>query len=328
LRENEKMKLQTNIPLTPQENQIDYKSNIVLLGSCFVENIGEKLEYYKFQNLQNPFGILFHPIAIEKLVARAINNSLFIEEDVYFHNDQWYCFEVHSSVNASEKEVLLDILNKKLIEIKTYLKSASHIIVTFGTAWVYRFIETNSIVANCNKIPQKQFTKELLSVDEVAVSIRNIISLIKDINPKVNFITTISPVRHLKDGFVENNRSKAHLISGLQSVVEEVSKKERSLSQVEVFPSFEIMMDELRDYRFYKEDMIHPNKTAISIIWNAFLEVWISSNTNETRKEIEVIQSGLQHKPFRPESKAHQHFLEKLKDKITILQSKFPYIKF
>ena len=157
------MKLQTNIPLAPQENQIDYNSKVILLGSCFVENVGDKLEYYKFQNLQNPFGILFHPIAIEKLVSRAIHNSLFKEEDVYFHNELWYCFEVHSSVFALEKELLLQLLNEKLLELRAYLLSASHIIVTFGTAWVYRFIETNSVVANCNKIPQKEFKKELTS---------------------------------------------------------------------------------------------------------------------------------------------------------------------
>ncbi len=319
------MKLQTNIPITHQENQIDYKSKIVLLGSCFVENIGEKLEYYKFQNLQNPFGILFHPIAIEKLVARAINNSLFIEEDVYFHNDRWYCFEVHSSVNASEKEVLLDILNKKLIEIKTYLKSASHVILTFGTSWIYRFIETNSIVANCNKIPQKQFHKELLTVEDITISIKNIFTLIKEANPKACIIATVSPIRHIKDGFVENTRSKAHLITAIHKVLS--SNESRNKSEI-YFPSFEIMMDELRDYRFYKEDMIHPNKTAISIIWNAFLEVWISSNTSETRKEIEVIQSGLQHKSFHPESKAHQHFLAKLKAKINSIKKEIPHIEF
>ena len=322
------MKLQTNIPLTSQENQIDYNSKVLLLGSCFVENIGEKLEYYKFQNLQNPFGILFHTIAIEKLVSRAIQNTLFKEEDVYFHNELWYSFEVHSSVFASEKELLLQILNEKLVELRSYLLSASHIIITYGTAWVYRFIETNSIVANCNKIPQKKFTKELLSVDAIAASTRNIISLIKDINPKVNFITTISPVRHLKDGFVENNRSKAHLISGLQAVIDEASKKESTLSQVEVFPSFEIMMDELRDYRFYKEDMIHPNNTAISIIWNAFNEVWIADKTKQQQKEIGAIQTGLSHKPFHPESKGHQKFLKDLNLKIKNIQGQISHIRF
>jgi len=319
------MKLQTNIPLTPQENQIDYNSKVILLGSCFVENIGEKLEFYKFQNLQNPFGILFHPIAIEKLVSRAIHNTLFKEEDVYFHNELWYCFEVHSSVFALEKELLLQLLNEKLLELRAYLLSASHIIVTFGTAWVYRFIETNSVVANCNKIPQKEFKKELLSVESITKSIQNAFSLIKEGNPRASIITTVSPIRHIKDGFVENTRSKAHLITAIHEVLS--VKKIRNKNEV-YFPSFEIMMDELRDYRFYKEDMIHPNNTAISIIWEAFSEVWISLDTKEVRTEIEVIQSGLQHKAFHPESKNHQRFLQKLNAKIILLQEKIPSIKF
>ncbi len=319
------MKLQTNIPLTPQENQIDYKSKVLLLGSCFVENIGGKLEYYKFQNLQNPFGILFHPIAIEKLVSRAIHNTLFKEEDVYFHNELWYCFEVHSSVNDSEKEVLLNLLNNMLLEFRVYLQSASHIILTLGTSWVYRFIETNSIVANCNKIPQKKFNKELLSIESIGISIQNIFSLIKEVNPKASIITTVSPIRHIKDGFVENTRSKAHLIAAIHKVL---SEKKLETNPKVYFPSFELMMDELRDYRFYKEDMIHPNNTAISIIWEAFSEVWISSDTKELRNEIEVIQSGLLHKPFHPESKAHLQFLQKLNDKIASLQKKIPSIKF
>ena len=319
------MKLQTHIPLTKQENQIDYNSKVLLLGSCFVENIGEKLEHYKFQSLQNSFGILFHPIAIEKLVSRAIQNNLFKEEDVYFHNELWYCFEVHSSVFNSEKELLLQLLNRKLLELREYILSASHIIITYGTAWIYRFIETNSIVANCNKIPQKQFSKELLSVEEITVSIRNTISLIKDTNPKVNFIITISPVRHLKDGFVENNRSKAHLITAIHDML---SVKNSQSKNEKYFPSFEIMMDELRDYRFYKEDMIHPNKTAISIIWKAFNEVWIADDTKQLQKEIGIIQTGLAHKPFHPESKAHQKFLKNLNLKIKSLQNKISHLKF
>jgi len=315
------MKLQTKIPLTPQKNQIDYNSKVLLLGSCFVENIGEKLDYYKFPILQNPFGILFQPSAIEHLISRAVNDEPFTEEDIFFYNEQWHCFEVHSSLSTSDKEEFLKTLNTNRKLLLDFLKSATHIVFTYGTSWVYKNIESNCLAANCHKIPQKKFTKELLSVNEVSVLISNTISLIKEINPKVNFITTISPIRHLKDGFVENNRSKAHLISGLQNVVEEASN-------VYYFPSFEIMMDELRDYRFYKEDMIHPNKTAISIIWEAFSEVWISSETGPVQKEISSIQMSLQHKPFHPEGKAHQLFLQDLKKKIELLQKKIPSIKF
>ncbi|MFT5438082.1 MAG: hypothetical protein ACI840_002743, partial [Ulvibacter sp.] len=208
------MKLQTRIPLDPELQQIDYESKILLMGSCFTENIGERLVFYKFQNLINPFGIVFHPLAIEKLITRAINEDLYTETDLIFQNEQWHCFEVHSSLSHDRKDDFLSGLNEKLKQLREYLLTATHIIFTYGTAWVYRYIETDSIVANCHKIPQKKFLKELLTVEEISASIENTLILIKDINPQVKFIHTISPVRHLKDGFVENAISKAHLISG------------------------------------------------------------------------------------------------------------------
>ncbi len=320
------MKLQTKIPLTPQENQIDYSSEVLLLGSCFVENMGAKLEYYKFKTFQNPFGILFHPIAIEKLVARALNDRVFSEKDIFFHNGQWHCFEVHSEMSSTLKEELLIKLNTQLFCLKEYFLKATHIVFTYGTSWVYRFKETKNIVANCYKIPQQKFTKELLSVSEITTSLNKMFSIIIEVNPKVIFINTVSPVRHLKDGFVENTVSKAHLISGLQQF-----RNQQSLfvnRQSTYFASFEIMMDELRDYRFYKEDMIHPNNTAVQIIWEAFNKVWISSETQTLQKEIEAIQKGLLHRPFNPESEEHQLFLKKLDIRIKTLQKKINHLTF
>ena len=315
------MKLQTEIALTPQQNQIDYTSKTLLMGSCFTENIGAKLEYYKFQNLQNPFGIVFHPVAIEKLVTRAINEDFFTEADVFPHNEQWHCFEAHSKLSTSDKNAFISNLNSNLKSLKTYLEQASHIILTFGTAWVYRFIESDSIVANCHKIQQKKFLKELLSVEEVSAAIENTLTLIKTVNPKAVIISTVSPVRHIKDGFVENMQSKAHLLSGLHDAIS-------GQKQAFYFPSFEIMMDELRDYRFYEEDMLHPNNLAISIIWERFKDVWIASETDTLQKEIETIQSGLKHRPFNPSGEAHQKFQINLQKKIETLQKELPFIKF
>lgn len=315
------MKLQTQIALTPQQNQIDYTSKNLLMGSCFTENIGRKLQYYKFQNLQNPFGIVFHPVAIEKLVTRAINEDLFTETDVFQHNEQWHCFEVHSKLSTNNRDAFISNLNDSLKNLKTYLEQASHIILTFGTAWVYRFIESDSIVANCHKIPQKKFLKELLSVEEVSAAIENTLTLIKTVNSKATIISTVSPVRHIKDGFVENMQSKAHLLSGLHEAIS-------GEKQAFYFPSFEIMMDELRDYRFYEEDMLHPNNLAVSIIWERFKEVWIASETEDLQKEIETIQNGLKHRAFNPSGEAHQKFQINLQKKIEKLQTEFPFIKF
>ncbi|MDD7887592.1 GSCFA domain-containing protein [Flavivirga sp. 57AJ16] len=321
------MKLQTKIPLEKQsKNLIDYKSNILLLGSCFVENIGKKLDYYKFQNTQNPFGILFHPKAIENFISHAINEKTYLEEAVFFHNEQWHCFHAHSKLSNTSKENLLDDLNRNIKSTNLQIKKSTHIIITLGTAWVYRSVGTMEIVANCHKIPQRQFTKELLSVDEISKSIASIVNMIRGVNPKASIIFTVSPIRHLKDGFVENTQSKAHLISALHQFINQ--KSSTANSQSFYFPSYEMMMDELRDYRFYKEDMVHPSEIAIHYIWNRFHEVWISSKADKTMEEVNAIQKGLQHHPFNSTSEAHQKFLQKLELKKEALRSQFLHISF
>ena len=327
------MNLQTKIPLEKQTNNlIDYNSSILLLGSCFVENIGKKLDYFKFQNLQNPFGILFQPLAIEKLITNAINKKEFTEADIFFHNEQWHCYDAHSKLSHPSKDDLLFNLNKQIDVMAKQLINASHIIITLGTAWVYRHIETDAVVANCHKIPQKKFLKELFSVEAITDSLESIIALIKSVNKEAFVLFTVSPVRHLKDGFVENTQSKAHLISAIHSIVsprachtEPVEVQSRGLFY---FPSYEIMMDELRDYRFYAEDMVHPNQTAINYIWEKFQEVLISRDVSNTMDEVDTIQKGLQHKPFNSNSEAHQQFLLNLNKKQKQLQTKFPHIVF
>ncbi|MFL0352029.1 GSCFA domain-containing protein [Xanthomarina sp. GH4-25] len=319
------MKLQTTIPLKKQPyNLIDYHSKLLLFGSCFVENMGVKLEYFKFQNLQNPFGILFQPLAIENLITNAINKKVYTEEDVFYFNEQWYSFETHSKFSSFSKEDLLHHLNEQIKATNKHIKAASHIIITLGTAWVYRQIETDTIVANCHKVPQKKFLKELLSIEAISESLQSIIALIKSVNDTATVIVTVSPVRHLKDGFVENTRSKAHLISAIHSLF-----SSRTMSKgLYYFPSYEIMMDELRDYRFYAEDMIHPSQTAISYIWERFQEVWMSNEASKTMEEVDAIQKGFQHKPFHPNSEAHKLFLQKLSDRKVKLQSHFSHISF
>ena len=316
------MKLQTKIPISKQQhNLIDYNSKLLLIGSCFVENMGEKLDYFKFQSLQNPFGILFQPLSIENLITNAMNEKEFSENDVFFQNEQWHCFESHSKLSNTNKDTLLKTLNGQIQLTAKQINSSSHIIITLGTAWMYRFIETDTIVANCHKVPQKKFLKELLSVDEISESLESIVALIRSVNSSVSIILTVSPVRHLKDGFIENTQSKAHLISAIHQVVEH--KK-----NLHYFPSYEIMMDELRDYRFYAEDMIHPNNIAVKYIWEKFKEVWINLEAYKTMEEVDVIQKGLQHKPFNPDSEAHNQFIHRLLERKEKLQSVFPHISF
>ncbi len=295
-------------------------------GSCFAENMGEKFHYYKFQSTTNPFGILFHPLAIEKVIHFALSEKSFTENDIFFLNERWHCFDVHSQMSHPDKEVLLQNLNDALQITKQNLTKASHCIITLGTAWVYKHIESNHIVANCHKVPQKQFEKQLLSIRQIEESLVQIVSKVKKVNPNIHFIFTVSPVRHLKDGFVENQQSKAHLIAALHSFLNKESFQKRDWG--EYFFAYEIMMDELRDYRFYADDMIHPSQLAIDIIWQKFTEVYFTKATFEIMSEVKSIQNGLQHKPFNPSSEEHQKFLKQVNIKIKALQKRFQHIQF
>lgn len=294
------------------------------LGSCFAVNMAEKLDYFKFQNSCNPFGILFHPLAIEKLIDFAVSGKQFTENDIFFYNERWHCFDAHSDLSNSSKEELLSSLNALIKSTNQHITESTHIIITYGTSWVYRNIESNFIVANCHKVPQKQFKKELLSVEEIEESIANTVKLIHSVNPNCTIIFTVSPVRHIKDGFVENQVSKANLISALYTVLQVPPLG----AEGAYFPSYEIMMDELRDYRFYAEDMLHPNQVAIDYIWKRFKETTISETAFVTMDEVSTIQKSLSHKPFYPKSESHLKFESKVREKITKLESEYSFMKF
>src|SRR5574343_215857 len=197
------MHFTTKVPVKTYEFPINYESKLLLLGSCFAENMGEKFVYFKFQTTINPFGIIFNPVSIDKLVKRAVNLINFTEADVFFHNDLWHSYDVHSECSHSDKEILLKQLNAALEAMHRQIAEASHIVITYGTSWVYRLKSSNEIVANCHKVPQSEFTKEILSPETIAQSIQNTMDLILQINPDCKFIFTVSPVRHIKDGFPE-----------------------------------------------------------------------------------------------------------------------------
>ena len=315
------MQFRTEISIQKENDLIDYDSDIILLGSCFAENIGDKLSYHKFNSLVNPYGILFHPVAIEKAITQSINQIKYTKEDLYFFNELWSSFNHHSKFSSIDPENILSKINQGIADFNLRMRSASHLIITLGTAWIYRFIEKDQIVANCHKIPQKKFTKELLSIDDISESLEAIITLIKSVNKNISVILTLSPVRHLKDGFIENSLSKAHLLSAIHEVI---NIKEK----IHYFPSYEIMIDELRDYRFYDEDMLHPNSMAIKYIWDKFRNSWMSEKTIDLSNKVENLQQSLAHRPFHPESKQHQAFLKNIKDQISSLNKQYPNINF
>ncbi|WP_396167238.1 GSCFA domain-containing protein [Flavobacterium sp.] len=315
------MNFTTKIPIAKFNTPIDYSSKIVSLGSCFAENIGEKFDFFKFQNTTNPFGIVFNPASIEKIIDRAVHLNYFTESDLFFHNELWHCYEVHSDLNSDNKEDFLLNLNQILKETNQQLTDATHIIITYGTSWIYKFKSSNEVVANCHKVPQNQFDKEILSVEEIEKCLQNTLDVIQKVNPNCNVIFTISPVRHLKDGFVENQRSKAHLITALHTSI-------FHLPTSMYFPSFEIMMDELRDYRFYAQDMLHPNQVAIDYIWERFCESTIAEVAYPIMQEVASVQKGMAHRPFHPQSISHTKFLQNLSEKAAQLMVQFPFMNF
>ncbi len=316
------MNFTTKVPIAKNKYPLDYNSKIMSLGSCFAVNMADKLDYFKFESNCNPFGIIFNPVSIEKLVYRIIHSIIYTEKDIFFHNESWHCYEVHSKISNPDKAAFLKSLNRISKQANQQIIDATHFIITLGTAWVYRNIETNEVVANCHKVPQKHFKKQLLSIEEIIQSLENSIRLIRAINSKANFIFTVSPVRHIKDGFVENQWSKAHLITAIHNI------SKGQLSFVNYFPSYEIMMDELRDYRFYAEDLLHPSQIAIDYIWERFFETTISEEWYSTMEEIADIQKGLAHRPFNANSESHRQFLLKLQSKIRDIQNQFSRIEF
>ena len=324
------MQFTTKIPVQKSTFPIDYDSKVMLFGSCFAENMGKKFDYFKFQATTNPFGIIFNAVSLEKLIRRAVENRTFTENDIFFHNDLWHCYEVHSELSNSDKDAFLESLNDLINSTNKQLNDSTHIIITLGTSWVYRNIESNEIVANCHKVSQKQFAKELLPIETIVQSLESILFHVSILNPNCKFIFTVSPVRHVKDGFTENTLSKAHLIAAIHSVLNQKFSTSLELTTQNniYFPAYEIMMDELRDYRFYAEDMLHPNQTAIDYIWIQFFENYVSESVFGLMNEICSIQKGLQHRPFNPNTESHQKFLNQLDLKIKAIKNQYPFIKF
>ncbi len=318
------MKLQTRLSIPPATHPIDYSSRLLLMGSCFVENIGNKLAYYKFHTLQNPFGILFSPMAIEMVLKRMADRELYTAADLFFHNERWHCFEVHSALSSPEQVAVLQMLNDGVLKTHEAMAAATHIIITLGTAWTYRNLESRVLVANCHKVPQNQFIKELQEIENITASLENSVACIREVNPGARVIFTVSPVRHLKDGFTENLRSKSHLITALFRFL----SKPATAVELQYFPAYELLMDELRDYRFYDRDLVHPNGLAIDYIWERFRAAWISEKCQPVMDTVDAVQKGLQHKPFNPQSQQYLDFQNGLQQKITYLQQHFPFMEF
>jgi hypothetical protein len=281
---------------------INFKSRIITLGSCFSEAIGERLVSNKLQTLVNPFGVMYNPPSIHKALSYSIFNEAVTPHTFLQHNGIHLNYDFHSSFSALNGQELSSRLTDSIGATHYFLKDADWLLITYGTAWVYQRKETGEIVANCHKFPSASFSRSLLTVEEVQSSFATLFHHLKKFNPGIKIILTLSPVRHIKDTLALNSVSKSvlrvacHYISG-------------QYPDVEYFPAYEIMMDDLRDYRFYRSDMLHPTSEAEDYIWDKFVERYFSPDFRDFEKQWASILSALRHKPFHPASETHQQFL-------------------
>ncbi|MGB0837875.1 MAG: GSCFA domain-containing protein [Flavobacteriaceae bacterium] len=299
----------------PEIPKIDHRSQCLFLGSCFAQNIASKLDFYKVPTLSNPYGIMYNPFSISQVFQDLKQNKIYSDKDIDEHRGVFFNYSNHSSNNSLSKEALKNEINQSLSDFSENLKNVTHVFISLGTAYAYRLKSSGNFVGNCHKQPNTLFEKVLLDIPSIVKSSRETMGLIENqANNKVSFIFTLSPVRHLKDGFVENSISKAHLRAAIHEIT--------SQSTHYYFPSYEILLDDLRDYRFYKEDLVHPSEQAIDYIWDHFQEALVSDSAKPHFKAIARVQTGLLHRPFQPNSMEHQKFKEKLeKEKRALEQS-------
>ena len=309
----------TIIDIPASKNKINHKNKSVFIGSCFAENIGNKFLQYKFPADLNPFGVIYNPISVKKSLEILIEKKSFGKKDLYFHNENWFSFYHHSSFSDIEQNNCLEKINTRILSSSDFLEKADFLFITFGTSYVYELIESQQIVSNCHKLPAKHFNRYLLSVDEIVENLKELIEKLHQFNKNLKIVLTVSPVRHWKDGARENQISKSTLIIAINELMKE-------FRQIEYFPAYEIVMDELRDYRFYDEDMFHPNATAINYLWKKFNDIYFNNRTKQLCSEINKLIQAMGHKPFNPHSENHKKFLKSHFEKTILLNKQYPFL--
>ncbi|WNB18816.1 GSCFA domain-containing protein [Marivirga arenosa] len=303
------MELKTTIEIKPTEEKIHPHDRITSIGSCFADHIGSRFEEMKMDILSNPYGIIYNPISQMRLIKAALNDEDLREDHIIENRDIYNHLDAHSIFGKKNLIELKEGIREASAKLKDYLESSKVLILTFGTAWVYRYEKTQEIIANCHKLPSQNFNKELLELDEIISEVNATLKLLKEKNPDLRIILTVSPVRHIKDGIPENMLSKSILRLAAHKI-------KKSLEKTYYFPSFELMLDDLRDYRFYAEDMIHPNNVARNFIWQRFRETFFSEPLFAYCDKWQSIKNDLNHRVMNPGSEEHIQFLEALQKKL------------
>lgn len=315
------MKFRTEIFPEKPDFTIEHKDKIITFGSCFAENIALYFQRNKFNVFPNPFGVLYNPVSILNSINIIKSKKVFTKDDLFFDQSEWHSFYHHSDFSHHNHEICLQKINETTTDCFDRLKNADVIIITFGTAFVYELKESAQVVSNCHKIPQEKFIRKLLTLDETMTAVTGIIETISELNKKVKLIFTVSPVRHWKEGAVNNQLSKATLLLTVKNVIE-------NYPACDYFPSYEILIDDLRDYRYYEKDLLHPNEQATDYIWEKFSSVYFSEDCQNACDEISKLISAVNHKPRNIYSGKHQSFVKKQIEYLVHLKQKYPHIDF
>jgi hypothetical protein len=314
------MKLITEVSIPEYPFRIDHSTSLLMMGSCFTDQIGSLLKRYLFPLLVNPFGVTYNPLSVKKGLETLLHKDVYTQGDLDQYNNFWFSFDHDTKFSSPDPQEALDGINREFARGKQMMDRLRFLIITWGTAWVYRYHPTGEIACNCHKIPASQFTRFRLTVREIADAYLTLIGKLQEINNELTILLTVSPVRHWKDGAHGNQLSKSTLLLASEELIRAFPGK------VFYFPSYEIVMDELRDYRYYTEDMLHTNPQATRYIWEKFQNALISKTSKAVIRELQPLLGMMDHRPIHPESKASMKMLAQREQKLKELQQQYPHI--
>jgi GSCFA family len=322
------MDFMLDIDIPKPGQQINYRDSVMLTGSCFTEHIGSQLQMLKFDVLQNPNGILFDPFSVADSLVSYVEKRQYLPTDLFYLNELWQSWHHHSIFSHVDQQEALRKINTSQERAHAFLRKAKWLVITLGTSFSYRLRDDAGHqvqgypgmgVANCHRAPAQWFNKRLMSIEEISAALDHCIHRLFHFNPGLQLVFTVSPVRHIRDGVIENNRSKARLIEVVHYLV-------NKFDQLYYFPAYELVVDVLRDYRFYDSDMVHPNYQATSFVLEKFTDHFMDAESREITGDLRKIVIARKHRAFQPETMAHRQFLQSHLDKTKQLKSRFPFL--
>ena len=319
------MNFRLELDIKAFKQQINIRNAVMLMGSCFTDHISKRLATHKFKVLENPNGIIFNPISIRQAISSYIHQKEYKATDLFYFNELWTSWDHHGMFAHPDEQTTLAQINQSISNAHTFLKQADWLILTLGSSFVYELNDTApgfqkaQVAANCHKVPQPHFTHRLLAYLEVEAAIDDLVRETMAFNPNLKIIFTISPVRHAREGLVENNRSKALLHTAVHQMIQ-------AYDHCQYFPSYELVIDDLRDYRFYAEDLVHPNYQATQYVWDKFCDAAIDEESSRLMKTILSIVHAKNHRPLHEGSSQHKTFLQNMLRKTIELQTSYPFL--